>query len=72
MAAQTSTPLKTSSLVGGQRPISYLKPFNYNPEQVQPLNIAVKDTDEYVVGDILDHKVDDNGDTLASTLGWLQ
>jgi hypothetical protein len=46
------------NLVTGRRSkahISHLKPFYYNPKQVQPLNIAVKDTDEYVVGDILDH-----------------
>ncbi len=53
------------NLITGRRSrahISHLKLFYCNPLQAQPLNITVKDTDEYVVGGILDHKLDDNGE----------
>jgi hypothetical protein len=41
--------------------ISQLKPFYYDGTFVNPLNIAVKDTDEFVVEDIVDHQIFDDG-----------
>jgi hypothetical protein len=44
--------------------VTQLKPFYYDPTYILPLNIAVKDTDEFVVEDILEHKSDGNGSYL--------
>jgi transposase InsO family protein len=41
--------------------ISQLKPFYYDSDFVTPLNIAVKDTEEFVVADIVDHQFDTQG-----------
>jgi hypothetical protein len=43
--------------------VTHLKPFYHDPTYVVPLNIAVKDTDEYVVEKILAHDVSDAKDT---------
>jgi hypothetical protein len=44
--------------------ISQLKPFYYDPSFVNPLNIAVKDSEEFIVGDIIDHQLSDDGSSL--------
>jgi hypothetical protein len=41
--------------------ISQLKPFYYDGTFINPLNIAVKDTEEFVVEDIVDHRISDDG-----------
>jgi hypothetical protein len=46
--------------------IAQLKPFKYDPTYVTPLNVAVKDTEEYVVAEILQHQKQSDG-----TLRWL-
>jgi hypothetical protein len=43
--------------------VTHLKPFYHDPTYVVPLNIAVKDTDEYVVESIVEHDVSDPKDT---------
>jgi hypothetical protein len=37
--------------------VTHLKPFIYDPDFVTPLNVAVKDTDEFVVESIVDHQL---------------
>ena len=34
--------------------VTHLKPFNHNPTYVVPLNIVVKDTDEYIIDQIVE------------------
>jgi len=46
--------------------IAQLKPFKFNPKYTTPLNVAVKDTEEYVVEDIIDHQKTPDG-----TMRWL-
>ena len=43
--------------------VTHLKPFYHDPTYVVPLNIAVKDTDEYVVDQIVGHNISDPTDT---------
>jgi hypothetical protein len=43
--------------------VTHLKPFYHDPTYVVPLNIAVKDTDEYVVENIIAHDVSNPKDT---------
>jgi hypothetical protein len=33
--------------------VQHLKPFYYDPKHIEPLNIAAKDNNEFIVGDIL-------------------
>ena len=35
---------------------THIKPFYYDPAYVNPLHIAIRDTHEYVVEQIIDHK----------------
>ena len=42
---------------------SHLKPFYHHPTYVVPLNIAVKDTNEHVVDQIVGHNISDPSDT---------
>jgi hypothetical protein len=44
--------------------VSQLKPFIYDPSYTIPLNVAVKDTEEFVVEDIVEHKEDGQGSYL--------
>jgi hypothetical protein len=46
--------------------IAQLKPFRYDPRYITPLNVAVKDTEEFVVEAILNHQKQPDG-----TLKWL-
>jgi hypothetical protein len=46
--------------------IAQLKPFQFDPTYVTPLNVAVKDTEEFVVEAILAHQKQPDG-----TLRWL-
>ena len=41
--------------------VSQLKPFIYDPNYVIPLDVAVRDTEEYIVGDIIEHRPDGQG-----------
>jgi hypothetical protein len=43
--------------------VTHLKPFYHDPNYTTPLNIAVKDTDEYVVEDIISHNISDPTNT---------
>jgi hypothetical protein len=36
--------------------VTHIKPFYYDPTYVNPLHIAIRDTHEYVVEQIVDHK----------------
>jgi Chromo (CHRromatin Organisation MOdifier) domain len=40
----------------------HIRPFYFDPEFVTPLNIAVKDINEHVVDEILDHDFSDLND----------
>jgi hypothetical protein len=42
--------------------VMHLRPFYFDPDFVTPLNIAVKDTDEYVVEKIVTHDFSDPND----------
>jgi hypothetical protein len=42
--------------------VTHIRPFNFDPNYVTPLNIAAKDTDEYVVEKILAHDFSDFND----------
>jgi hypothetical protein len=44
--------------------VSQLKPFYYDPSYIIPLNVAVKDTEEFIVEDIMEHKSDGHGSYL--------
>ena len=44
--------------------VKQLKDFYYDPKRTIPLNIAVKDTDEFVVEDIINHALDANGQMM--------
>jgi hypothetical protein len=49
--------------------IKTLKSFHYNPDHIKPINIAVKDTDEFVVGHIVSHRM--TGDnTIEFLVHW--
>ena len=39
--------------------ITHLKPFYYDPDFVTPLNIAVRDSEESVVSEIVEHDFSD-------------
>ena len=41
--------------------VTQLKPFVYDPTVTIPLNIAARDKDEYVVGEIIEHGRNDEG-----------
>ena len=41
--------------------VKHLKDFIYDPKRTNPLNIAIKETDEFVVENIVDHRVADDG-----------
>ena len=41
--------------------MTQLKPFIYDPTATIPLNIAARDKDEYVVGEIMEHGRNDEG-----------
>ena len=43
--------------------VTHLKPFYHDLTYVVPLNITVKDTDEYVVDQIVGHNISDPTDT---------
>jgi len=43
--------------------VTHFKPFNHAPTYVVPLNIVVKDTDEYVVDQIVGHHIYNPTDT---------
>jgi hypothetical protein len=42
--------------------VTHIRPFYFDPNYVTPLNIAAKDTDEYVVEKILAHDFSDFND----------
>ena len=42
--------------------ITHIRPFYFDPNYVTPLNIAAKDTDEYVEKIILEHDFSDCND----------
>ena len=37
----------------------HLKPFYYNPDEVIPLNVTIKDTHEQIVDKIIEHSIDE-------------
>ena len=37
----------------------HLKPFYYDPDEVIPLNIAIKDTHEQIVDEIIERSIDE-------------
>ena len=37
----------------------HLKPFQYNPDEVISLNIAIQDTHEQIVDEIIEHSIDE-------------
>jgi transposase InsO family protein len=41
--------------------VTHIKPFYFDPTYTTPLHIAVRDTDEYVVDHIVDHKLTNDG-----------
>jgi len=43
--------------------LTHLKPSYHDPKYVAPLNITVKDKDEYVVDQIVEHNISDPTDT---------
>jgi hypothetical protein len=41
--------------------VTHIKPFYFDPTYTTPLHVAVRDTDEYVVDHIVEHKLTDTG-----------
>ena len=52
------------SMVVSKAHVKQLKNFYYDPKRTIPINVAVKDTDEFVVGDILEHELNSDGDMM--------
>ena len=46
--------------------VTHLKPFFYDPDFVTPLNVAVRDTDEFVVEAIVAHQLSRTKDVSKS------
>jgi hypothetical protein len=62
---------KLQNLVTGstsEHHVTQIKPFYYDPKYVQPLNIAAKDHNEFIVEDILDHMIED--DDIYLLIAW--
>jgi hypothetical protein len=50
--------------------VQQLKPFYYDPKYVTPLNIAAKDNNEFIVGDILDNRLDPDNGNMFWRVRW--
>jgi hypothetical protein len=63
---------KLQNLVTGsisEHHVTQLKPFYYDPKFVQPLNIAARDHNEYIVESILDHRINDDH-SISLHIAW--
>jgi predicted metal-dependent HD superfamily phosphohydrolase len=50
--------------------VQHLKPFYYDPKHVEPLNIAAKDNNEFIVGDIIQHNSDPQTGIMLWRVRW--
>jgi hypothetical protein len=50
--------------------VQHLKPFYYDPKYVEPLNIAAKDNNEFIVGDIITHEPDPTTGNILWRVRW--